>query len=466
MKPIFSSTERGQALIIITLAAIGLFAIAGLAIDGSIKFSDRRHAQNAADNAVLAAALGLVNNKTSVISGNVQEWQYDALQRAEDNGYNRDLVTNRVWVYRCNENSNNPNSLRYESPADCGPYDGEEDYIQVVITSNVNTYFARVIGINQIRNTVSAVSFVEKRGNPYDDNLIVSLKREACSGGGANGNIALGTSGGGGSEASITLSGGGIWLNSDGSGCGMELMGCPTIAITSAGTYSAGNGNINLESNSPACAAKLTLPTPTYNKIPYKFVPDMPAEPDACGYSPNPYTSNASTQTTTLYQGTYSDFPPSGTKKNPVYDNIVLSPGIYCLTKDFKVTNGSKLNLTGTDVLIYIKEGHTFDFEGGTISLTGRQDENGAYKGYVMIVDSDFSGNAPKCRINGQAYTTFTGTVFAPYCEIEIDGGSHPTAYNAQIIGYTVKITGNATVNLYYDKDNSAKNKPKVGLMR
>ena len=40
--------ERGQALIVITLAAVGLFAVTGLAIDGSAKFSDRRHAQNAA----------------------------------------------------------------------------------------------------------------------------------------------------------------------------------------------------------------------------------------------------------------------------------------------------------------------------------------------------------------------------------------------------------------------------------
>ena len=48
-------TERGQALVMIVLAAIGLFAFAALAIDGSIIYSDRRHAQNAADTAVLDA---------------------------------------------------------------------------------------------------------------------------------------------------------------------------------------------------------------------------------------------------------------------------------------------------------------------------------------------------------------------------------------------------------------------------
>lgn len=40
------STPRGQALVLIALAAVGLFAFAALAIDGSAVFSDRRHAQN------------------------------------------------------------------------------------------------------------------------------------------------------------------------------------------------------------------------------------------------------------------------------------------------------------------------------------------------------------------------------------------------------------------------------------
>ena len=62
--------ERGQALVLIALAAIGLFGITGLAIDGSAKFSDRRHAQNAADTAVLAAALAKATALTNGLSNN------------------------------------------------------------------------------------------------------------------------------------------------------------------------------------------------------------------------------------------------------------------------------------------------------------------------------------------------------------------------------------------------------------
>src|SRR6266536_6197264 len=63
--------ERGQALILITLAAVGLFAITGLAIDGSAKFSDRRHAQNAADTAALAGALARIKNDPSQPAWNI-----------------------------------------------------------------------------------------------------------------------------------------------------------------------------------------------------------------------------------------------------------------------------------------------------------------------------------------------------------------------------------------------------------
>ncbi len=52
-----SVSERGQVLVIIAIAIIGLVGITGLAIDGSIILADRRHAQNAADTSSLAGAM-------------------------------------------------------------------------------------------------------------------------------------------------------------------------------------------------------------------------------------------------------------------------------------------------------------------------------------------------------------------------------------------------------------------------
>src|SRR5215208_8361157 len=96
MKP--RSHERGQALIMIALAVVGLFGFSALAIDGSRIFSDRRHAQNAADTAALAAALARVRATGSNldVNGNPIQPAIDAatvaagLDRAASNGYVND----------------------------------------------------------------------------------------------------------------------------------------------------------------------------------------------------------------------------------------------------------------------------------------------------------------------------------------------------------------------------------------
>src|SRR6266508_4711635 len=96
--------ERGQALVLVALAAIGLFAVTGLAIDGGAKFSDRRHAQNAADAAALAGALDWGNQSADPgydADGNLTsplDWKLKALNIADQNGYH---VSTDVEVYLC-----------------------------------------------------------------------------------------------------------------------------------------------------------------------------------------------------------------------------------------------------------------------------------------------------------------------------------------------------------------------------
>ncbi|NJC96240.1 MAG: hypothetical protein FIB03_07875 [Anaerolineae bacterium] len=224
-----------------------------------------------------------------------------------------------------------------------------------------------------------------------------------------------------------------------------------------------GDGNINLDVGSQTCSDKLTLPGPSYNQEPYPFPPEMPDVPDACGQTPNPPTNDKKTKKSILYPGYYSDFPPTkGAYKDVYTSDIELYPGIYCLGTDFSLTNNQYVH--GNNVLVYMKPGNEFSIQGGTVLLSGRDD--GDYEGYVMIVDSNFTGQTPNCIVNGAATTSFTGTILAPYCDVEIDGGGKTTSYSAQIIGFTVKVTGSQAVNLVYSQDDSAQNEPKVGLMR
>ena len=90
--------ESGQAIVLIAFAFIGLVAFAALAIDGSMVYSDRRHAQNASDAGSLAgggaAALIFENDHVyysnfncNNLSAAITAATNTAVSVAENNGY-------------------------------------------------------------------------------------------------------------------------------------------------------------------------------------------------------------------------------------------------------------------------------------------------------------------------------------------------------------------------------------------
>ena len=200
-----SVSERGQALVIIALAIVGLVGITGLAIDGSAILADRRHAQNAADTAALAGALAKIKPQTDA-GGTVIPWKLVAQDRAESNGYTNNLVTSTVEVYTCDETS---------IGADCpAPYSGDKakDYVQVVITSHVNTLFARVLGIPTLTNRVQALALAHEDGSgPLGNGEAIVSYAPTC-----ENPVNFTVSGG----PILTVTGGGLFVNNSEAGCG------------------------------------------------------------------------------------------------------------------------------------------------------------------------------------------------------------------------------------------------------
>lgn len=127
----FSKNERGQALIIITFAIIGLIGLTGLTVDGGMAYSDRRHAQNAADSAAMAAALAHVRGA---------DLQETALGITSSNGYEDVTITSVT------------------SPSGCPAGSTNNKDITVQIVSKIDTTFATVVGIRQMTNRVTATS--------------------------------------------------------------------------------------------------------------------------------------------------------------------------------------------------------------------------------------------------------------------------------------------------------------------
>ena len=95
---------------------------------------------------------------------------------------------------------------------------------------------------------------------------------------------------------------------------------------------------------------------------------------------------------------------------------------------------------------------------------------NEAYMHYLIIAAPDWDGPVTSCTIDANTYNKFTGAIYAPHCDIQINGSSDtpPDGINSQIIGYNVTINGSA--NLYINYDASLNpyitDYPKTGIAR
>jgi hypothetical protein len=326
--------------------------------------------------------------------------------------------------------------------------------VQVVITSHISTYFARVIGINQTQNVVEADTMTEEGGPLFSGASIVSLNPSpGCSNGAGSGGGSVSVGGNG----SINLNGGGILVNSN-SSCGYSQTSCSvTLSASSGVNISSAGSAIN-----QSCSSILPADT-TQQQI---LVPDevkMPDEPIECSQT-HALPTDLGSNTWRIYPGYYTDFPQGGLISNN--KNIILAPGVYCVDSNIHWSGSTFSSLDGTaGVTIYLKSGHDFSLSiNSPISLNASS--SGDYAGYLIILNGS-SSSIHDCTINGGSYLDLNGTIFAPYCNITINGDNNTASqFNAQVIGWDIKLNGGNTINITYDPADNAENKRRVGLMK
>ncbi len=387
------SSERGQVMILLVLGIVAFVGITALAVDGGYAFADRRNAQNAADAAALAAALAKIEGEDYIAAG---------LNVALTNGYDNDGTTNTVEIY---------------NPPSSGVYAGNEEYIQVVITSTVDTFFAPVVGWEQITNRVEAVARARPayRQEMFFGNALVALAEDG------RGLKATGT-------PVITTEGGGIFVNSRASDAffirGTADVIAPSISVV-GGVSSAGPVTL--------------VPTPVTGVDPIEWPVENVVWPrPSC-------STNATRSGNTMSPGRYvGTFPPRGVE--------ILEPGVYCINGDFHVRDYQKI--TGNGVVIYMESGDIWWNARSEINLTAPTD--GPYAGlliYYMPPDDpcDRRRGRPDVMINGRADSVIIGTIFAPSANVHITGRGSLSAYHSQFIGCTIEATGNEDLYVQYD---------------
>jgi hypothetical protein len=440
MKP--KRHERGQALVIIALAVVGLFGLSALAIDGSRVFSDRRNAQNAADTAALAAALAQVRGDDYVQAGK---------DRAASNGYEND-ANSSVEVNLCSTAGLNPPCEGL--PAGAHP----SEFIQVKIVSTIPATFARILGRTHFTNVLTAVAHTEGLilEAPAMGNALAAMSREERDAVFGGGNVHL------------VVNGSGVFSNSTYTdpNCthgSMMFSGTGTFTVDT-GFYAAGSlctrGWPRLEGE--------FQPT---NPIPYPPTISIPIPNFSCN-SAGTYTHDQATDTYVYSPGHHDRINISGNGK------VLFNPGTYCISNGLMLTGreviandvrflitGGELKMNGgsftcNDVIVHMNGGRDISFNGDAkvfcnhvtfIASTGGVTFNGAlenriyaptggpYKGVLIYLPYP---NESPIKLNGSSATELTGSIIGVAAPITVEGNQWTSGLNTQIIGYTVNLNG------------------------
>ena len=394
-----SHLERGQALIVIALALVGIVGMVGLVVDGGRGFLDRRNAQNAADAAALASAYARIKGDQDMVSA--------ALSSAAENGYNNDGVTNVVVLY---------------SPPKDGPHSGDVEYIQIIITSHLDTYFARVIGRQKITNTVEATARTKNAEiRPLlNGRAVISLAPASN----CFNNLSFLVHG----EATLDITGGGVFVNSNNQTCALIQQGSGSIRLSEG--YS-----IDVVGNASIQKTRLLTPQVTVGAAPVGYPPPFFMPKVGCGTK----TAEVSEDGTSMSPGNWGDdFPPPGVTH--------LDGGVYCLNNGIHITG----NLEGHNVVLKVEEGEVRFSRTSDILLDAPNAGDNA--GLLLYLPME---NHSKVVLNGAEGSVIKGTILAPASPILIKGMESTRGFHSQIIGYTIEADGNSNVVIVYNEDQN-----------
>ena len=444
--------ERGQALVMIAIAALVLFAFTALAIDGSIVFSDRRHSQNASDTAVLAAALAKIQKESK--SMNV-DWKQAALSRAADNSYDNNDPVIEVIVRSCDESSPDsaPHFTEDGIPLTCNGIPQGADpaqYIQVHIKSVVNLTLAQVLGWKTITNHTEAVArATEPEITEWFDGYAIAAMHEGCRSPGDGDPFELG------GNANVTITGAGVLVNAT----------CPSQdSLVQSGTSStmvtadSGTCVVGTADNTTGISPPPTEGCPAVDPSLYQ----MPAEPSC---------QNEGSVTDIDHDGVWYTTPGYFTSEFPNVQGgqatIKVTKGVYCLRNGMGVNAGwsitTDLDNDGHDPA---GEGALFYVSGGDITFNGGADVT--LNAISQSSSSTFSpywlnlliyvppSNEADIEISGNSGSNYVGTILAPSSHVHLLGNGGTVGLDSKIIADTVKISGSTTFELTYNEENNA----------
>jgi hypothetical protein len=421
-------TERGQALVLLVLAFVGLLGFTALTIDGGLVFWTRRRAQNAADTASLSAALAKIQHA---------DWHAAAMGQAASYGFQNDAKSEVIAV----------------SPPVTGvyvpPFPHNDRYVQVVITTTLDTAFAHFVYSGPLKTTVEAVARMQPAQNIFPGNALHATNETACQ--------AVWFAG----SQDVEIEGGNVFSNSDASG---SPTSCHSgVKSGSSGHIIVQDGGINVVGTfRNQTGVDIYADDGINTGVEHQELSPVPV-PDCSGMDTHTYSGGS----TTLHPGQY----PHGLRVTSSNTDIVLDPGMYCFGDDVTMNGGS---IHGEGVMIYMEHGD-FTLSGNTFvylrTSTNLLDSAGQqWAGMLLYVDP---ANTGLVKISGTSDSSYTGTIYAPspaqpssQHKCTITGNGENIGLNSQVICNTVKIDGDSHLFIRYREEENYHLPPTVELVQ
>ena len=424
-----SPREDGAVAVLVAVLAVVLFAAAAFAVDLGAAWSERRHAQTAADAAALAGAQAIGSADPTATAG----------AYAANNGLGGAAVN---------------------VPPTSGANVGDSSCVEVIVDNTIPTVFAGVIGTAEIDVNARAV---------------------ACSstlpGHGPCALCILGPSGltlSGNGNTTIAVPNGGIVVNSD-SDPAVRINGNADVTAERMGGPSApsgweviGNGSFN-----PAPVTQAAIPDPLAH------IPMCPA-----AGTPNPCPTGSGTpvnvslngnNTETLSPGVYGTISANGNSSltfspgNYVIGSLsaagnadlTLGAGTYVFKSGFSFAGNGALDANGV-TLYFACSSYPTPCNGGgqagsSFTCTGNCDmdvsapTSGPFDGLSMFADRNNTSSDYQISGNG---STFGGTIYLKSGGVRCNGNCG--SLNSYVVVKQFVLNGNASVTVDGDPDDNA----------
>jgi len=477
---------RGQVLIIVAFALMGIMAIAAIVVDLGMSWMLRRQEQNAADPAAIAAAAYIEDADTSAM--NVAACFY-----VQENGFFTDDA-NCLAAFASGD-------LDVQWPPADGPFGGNLGMVQVVIRAEHASFFGRIFG--QDSATVVSGAVAAREETSANTNSLVALNPDQCAAGKTHGNGVITIDPVVNPETGVDYNGGYVHINSDcnpngtydnacsngsgafkqGGNAGTKII-APMIYIN--GTCEQSGGTVV----SPVTEGAGITPDPMFGlygprqqdypaghcpKRVGSMIQYFPVGPtddlDGCQWNRN---STTVTLTPGVYYGGW-DFSGNNV-------TVKLQPGIYIIAGGGVSIKGSAVldsipavigggpnpSTDPARVLIYSTDNTTDPACAsssdarcvqGAIDMTGQASmrlwglDSGPWKGLLMWQDRRGSDPDAPIKLAGNGALNLAGTIYAPLADVKItgNGAAAGTRLAVQIISYTWDVGGNGNLFMPYD---------------